>query len=62
MRIDVVTIFPGFFDVLEVSLIGKARERGVASSMSAFTIFASGRMTVTAPSMTRPTGVAPGWS
>ncbi len=29
MRIDVVTIFPGFFDVLEVSLIGKARERGL---------------------------------
>lgn len=29
MRIDVVTIFPAFFDVLEVSLIGKARERGL---------------------------------
>lgn len=29
MRIDVVTIFPTFFDVLEVSLLGKARERGL---------------------------------
>ncbi|MFT4210453.1 MAG: tRNA (guanosine(37)-N1)-methyltransferase TrmD [Microbacterium sp.] len=29
MRIDVVTIFPEFFDVLEVSLLGKARERGI---------------------------------
>lgn len=29
MRIDVVTIFPAFFDVLEVSLLGKARERGL---------------------------------
>ncbi|MEN2740723.1 tRNA (guanosine(37)-N1)-methyltransferase TrmD [Microbacterium sp. X-17] len=29
MRIDIVTIFPTFFDVLDVSLIGKARERGV---------------------------------
>lgn len=29
MRIDVVSIFPSFFDVLEVSLLGKARERGL---------------------------------
>lgn len=29
MRIDIVTIFPTFFDVLDVSLIGKARESGV---------------------------------
>lgn len=29
MRVDVVTIFPGFFDVLEVSLLGRARERGL---------------------------------
>ncbi|MBN9223476.1 MAG: tRNA (guanosine(37)-N1)-methyltransferase TrmD [Microbacterium sp. SCN 70-27] len=29
MRIDVVTIFPAFFDVLEVSLLGKARGRGI---------------------------------
>lgn len=29
MRIDIVTIFPSFFDVLDVSLIGKARESGV---------------------------------
>ena len=29
MRVDVVTIFPSFFDVLEVSLLGKARGRGL---------------------------------
>ncbi len=29
MRIDVVTIFPAFFDVLEVSLLGKARGSGL---------------------------------
>ena len=29
VRIDIVTIFPAFFDVLDVSLIGKARGRGI---------------------------------
>ncbi|WP_308493793.1 tRNA (guanosine(37)-N1)-methyltransferase TrmD [Microbacterium terrisoli] len=29
MRIDVVTIFPAFFDVLEVSLLGRARASGL---------------------------------
>lgn len=29
MRIDVVTIFPEFFSVLDVSLLGRARESGV---------------------------------
>ncbi|MEJ1155680.1 tRNA (guanosine(37)-N1)-methyltransferase TrmD [Microbacterium marmarense] len=29
MRVDIVTIFPAFFDVLNVSLIGKARDRGI---------------------------------
>lgn len=29
MRVDIVTIFPAFFDVLDVSLIGKARGRGI---------------------------------
>lgn len=29
MRIDVVTIFPAFFDVLEVSLLGRARGSGL---------------------------------
>ena len=29
MRIDVVSIFPSFFDVLEVSLLGKARGSGL---------------------------------
>ncbi len=29
MRIDIVTIFPAFFDVLDVSLLGKARAQGL---------------------------------
>ena len=29
MRIDVVTIFPDYLKVLDLSLIGKARERGI---------------------------------
>ncbi|MBX3094339.1 MAG: tRNA (guanosine(37)-N1)-methyltransferase TrmD [Cryobacterium sp.] len=29
MRIDIVTIFPQVFDVLDVSLLGKARESGI---------------------------------
>jgi tRNA (guanine37-N1)-methyltransferase len=29
MRVDVVSIFPSFFDVLEVSLLGKARAAGI---------------------------------
>ncbi|TQO20899.1 tRNA (guanine37-N(1)-) methyltransferase [Rhodoglobus vestalii] len=29
MHIDIVTIFPDFFGVLDISLLGKARERGI---------------------------------
>ncbi|MBO1902080.1 tRNA (guanosine(37)-N1)-methyltransferase TrmD [Leucobacter weissii] len=29
MRIDVVTIFPAYFDALEISLLGRARQRGL---------------------------------
>jgi tRNA (guanine37-N1)-methyltransferase len=29
MRIDIVTIFPEFFDVLDISLLGKARQAGL---------------------------------
>ncbi len=29
MRVDIVTIFPDFFDVLDVSLIGKANQAGI---------------------------------
>jgi tRNA (guanine37-N1)-methyltransferase len=29
MRIDIVTIFPAYFDVLDVSLLGKARAQGL---------------------------------
>ncbi|MFF1572901.1 tRNA (guanosine(37)-N1)-methyltransferase TrmD [Leifsonia sp. NPDC058292] len=29
MRIDIVTIFPEFFDVLDISLLGKARQSGI---------------------------------
>ena len=29
MKIDIVTIFPGYFDTLELSLLGKAKDRGL---------------------------------
>ena len=29
MKIDIVTIFPGYFDALELSLLGKARSGGL---------------------------------
>lgn len=29
MRIDIVTIFPSYFDTLELSLLGKAKDRGL---------------------------------
>lgn len=29
MKIDIVTIFPGYFDALELSLLGKAKQRGL---------------------------------
>ena len=29
MRIDIVTIFPEFFSVLDVSLLGRARQTGL---------------------------------
>ncbi|WP_449277485.1 tRNA (guanosine(37)-N1)-methyltransferase TrmD [Leucobacter sp. GX24907] len=29
MRIDAITIFPGYFDALELSLLGKAKQRGL---------------------------------
>ena len=29
MRVDIVTIFPSFFDVLDLSLLGKARAQGL---------------------------------
>jgi tRNA (guanine37-N1)-methyltransferase len=31
MRIDIVTIFPTFFDMLDISLLGKARQTGIIS-------------------------------
>jgi tRNA (guanine37-N1)-methyltransferase len=31
MRIDIVSIFPGFFDALDISLLGKARQSGLIS-------------------------------
>lgn len=29
MRVDIVSVFPGFFDVLELSLLGKAQDKGI---------------------------------
>jgi tRNA (guanine37-N1)-methyltransferase len=31
MRIDIVSIFPSFFDALDISLLGKARQSGIIS-------------------------------
>ena len=59
VRIDVVSIFPAFFDVLEVSLLGKAREK--ACWTCGCTTCVTGRTTATAPSTTRPTAAAPAW-
>ncbi|GAA1000104.1 tRNA (guanosine(37)-N1)-methyltransferase TrmD [Subtercola frigoramans] len=33
MRIDIVTIFPTFFDALDISLLGRAREDGILDVM-----------------------------
>lgn len=32
MRLDIITIFPEFFSVLDVSLVGKARQKGLVST------------------------------
>ena len=58
MRIDIVTIFPAFFDVLDVSLIGKAR---ADSSTCACTTSAPGLAIVIAPSTTPLTAGVPAW-
>ena len=60
LRIDIVTIFPGYFDgPLRVSLIGKAAARGGLD----FAVMTcdSGRPTCTTPSMTPRSAVAPAW-
>jgi hypothetical protein len=59
VRIDVVTIFPAFFDVLEVSLLGAPAMR--ASSTCVSTTCATSRMTAIARSTTRRTAGARAW-
>ena len=60
MRIDVVTIFPDYLKVLDLSLIGKAADRGPSTCTS--TICATTPTTGTAPSMTRPWAAGRAWS
>ena len=60
VRIDIVTIFPEFFGVLDVSLLGRARQGGLLDlhvhDLRDFTT------TGTAPSTTPRTAAAPAWS
>ena len=59
VRIDIVTIFPEFFSVLDVSLLGKARKSGLIDlgvhDLRDFTT------TATAPSTTPRTAGEPAW-
>ena len=59
MRIDIVSVFPRFFDVLELSLLGKAR-RG-ESLTSSPTIFATGRTILIERSTTLRLAAAREW-
>ena len=54
MRIDIVTIFPDYLAPLELSLAGKAQDKGLLDVRS--TTCVTGRRTDTAPSTTRPYG------
>ena len=47
MKIDIVSVFPEYFDVLNLSLFGKAQEK--VSSPSPRTTCATGRMTCIIP-------------
>ena len=60
MRVDVFTIFPGFFDSpLSASLLGRARERGLLDIR--LTIPGTGPPTATGPSTTRPSAGERAW-
>lgn len=60
MRIDVVTIFPEYLDPLDVSLVGKARARGVLDVH--VHDLREGRTTGTTRSTTPRMAVVPAWS
>jgi hypothetical protein len=59
VRIDIITIFPGYFEPLSMSLIGKAA--GEATSSSPSTTCGRGRVMFTTPWTTRPMAAARGW-
>ena len=60
VRIDIVTIFPSFFDVLDLSLIGKARESGVID-LRVQDLRDHAHDQAIAPSTTRRTAAGPAW-
>ncbi len=60
MRIDVVSIFPSYFDGLTLSLLGKAQSTGILDLQ--IHDLRDWTTTVTARSTTRPTAAARAWS
>ncbi|MFR8697819.1 MAG: hypothetical protein ACLVEF_06920 [Bifidobacterium bifidum] len=59
MKIDIVSVFPEYFDVLNLSLFGKRRRR--VSSPSPRTTCATGRMTCIIPLTIRRPAAVPAW-
>ena len=60
MKIDIVSVFPEYFEVLNLSLLGKARRRAWLPFRR--TICAIGRTTCIIPWMTPRSAAAPAWS
>ena len=59
MKIDIVSVFPEYFEVLNLSLFGKAQAKG--SSRCTRTTCAIGRTTCIIPWMTPRSAAAPAW-
>ncbi len=59
MKIDIVSVFPEYFEVLNLSLLGKAQEKGLVESPR--TTCATGRTTCTIPWMILPSAAARAW-
>ena len=60
VRIDVVTIFPDYLAPLELSLAGKARDKGLLD-IRVHDLRQLDHTTGTTPSTTRRTAAAPAW-
>ena len=59
MKIDIVSVFPEYFEVLNLSLLGKAQSKGLWRLPR--TTCATGRTTYIIPSMTLLSAVAQAW-